>query len=145
MGIFGSKKSSQSSQDLAEEVHEQVRTQFATKTDSINSSENFAKNSTDKMRREPNIKIMEETAMSETAKNENAEKNTKANKTPATKKDDQQKTGFFAKLGGWWKRNWRYVATGAGGVVVGAAGTYGVGKLGESMAAKKAAARREEE
>lgn len=58
-------------------------------------------------------------------------------KKPAAKKDEQ-KPGLFKRVGNWFKSNWKYIAAASGGAVGGAAATYGVGKLGEHIANKRA-------
>ena len=137
MRLFKAKNSSQGSH--TPEIVDQIDSVF-----NDHSGVRIAKNSTNKMRRILEEKNEKETVtMSEKKTNTpvdgeqtgGEDKKTTAKK-PAAKKE---KVGFFKRIGNWWHSNWKYVAAAGGGAAAGAAATYGVGKLGEHVATKRAA------
>jgi hypothetical protein len=142
MRLFKAKNSSQGSH--TPEIVDQIDSVFNEQnghTVSLHSGVRIAKNSTNKMRRileEKNEKetvTMSEKKTNTPAEEEQAEEK-KTVKKPAVKKEKQ---GVVQRIKGWWKRNWKYVAAAGGGMAAGAGATYGVGKLGERMATKRAA------
>lgn len=87
----------------------------------------------------PNKNNEEEMTMAERKPVNNEEPVNEEEKKPAKKSSQkkEEKVGLGTRIKNWWKRNWGYVAAASGGVVAGAAATYGAGKVGEHIAQKR--------